>query len=378
MLPDLTAMSFGHVDHGIGSIFAVDPSHEYLRTPVCKARDALSPAHRFKKTHRSLDRHREWFPEMTYGISLPLLQAPPPRGGEAPSQRELMAMGVMGFDLKNSGRVNLMNQIGSFLLIPHGGWSYGQSRLFQNGDVRLRWLLRRLVRAQKARLISDNLVQARRYVDVNPILTLAIAARENDESIAASGYRAIDTYDEGGLDFLWKERKELGLPPSLTRLWKPGIAKPNPETGNWVHPAAIPAKDQVIAYAATINAHFQFHFKHHLEREAGVEAPSILARASRITRMLWMAFSFQATGGEVFNPLKSLSIQATQHFGCRTALGYIAAVATNQGACLNLDALMSDPELNRSEWVRIAKCRVAETLFLERLLRTARELLPQA
>jgi hypothetical protein len=42
----------------------------------------------------------------------------------------------------------------------------------------------------------------------------------------------------------------------------------------------------------------------------------------------------------------------------------------------SLDDIVTDHTLDHLEWVRSAKTRAAETLFLERLLKRARELLP--
>jgi len=42
----------------------------------------------------------------------------------------------------------------------------------------------------------------------------------------------------------------------------------------------------------------------------------------------------------------------------------------------DLDLLIKDPDLKHAEWVRSAKTRAAETLFLERLWKRVRELLP--
>ena len=66
-----------------------------------------------------------------------------PTQPELPSAKELQAMGVIGLDLRRAGRVTLMNQIGSFLQIPPGGWN-GQAKLFEGRDIRLRAMLVKL------------------------------------------------------------------------------------------------------------------------------------------------------------------------------------------------------------------------------------------
>ena len=52
-------------------------------------------------------------------------------------------------------RVLLMNKVGSLVGIPHGAWSGGQSRLFDGGDVRLVWLLRRLAHQKSAQAVAS-------------------------------------------------------------------------------------------------------------------------------------------------------------------------------------------------------------------------------
>src|SRR4051812_6782942 len=109
-----------------------------------------------------------------------------PTGAAVPTAKEVQAMGVLGLDLGQSGRVALMDQIGAVLAIPHGGW-HGQARLFDGPDLRLRWLLGRLKHEHEAKLIADNLARAGRYVHVNLMLVLVSAAREADPSLTAHG-----------------------------------------------------------------------------------------------------------------------------------------------------------------------------------------------
>jgi hypothetical protein len=70
-----------------------------------------------------------------------------------------------------------------------------------------------------------------------------------------------------------------------------------------------------------------------------------------------------------------LSLQLGQSFGSRSALGYVAYRAREAGSQPDLDQVLKDMSLNHTAWVHSAKTRVAETLFLERLLKRARELL---
>ena len=136
-------------------------------------------------------------------------------------------MGVLGLDLRRAGRGALMDQIGAVLAIPHGGW-HGQARLFDGPDLRLRWLLRRLSKEHEAKLVAGNLARAGRYVTVNLMLAVVSAAREADPSLTATGTDMVETFNEGGLDFLWREKNKLGLPGAITQAWQKGMGGVSP------------------------------------------------------------------------------------------------------------------------------------------------------
>ena len=89
------------------------------------------------------------------------------------------------------------------------------------------------------------------------------------------------------------------------------------------------------------------------------------------------AFAFLAPGGTPFNGEKPLSSQQGQHFGSRSALGYIAYRARLAGIDPELDQIVKDQAINHTEWVQSAKTRAAETIFVEALLKRARGLLPR-
>jgi hypothetical protein len=306
------------------------------------------------------------------GIGLAEIEQGPPRGDEAPTLRELFAMGVMGLDLRRAGRVTLMNQIGQVLNIPVGGWTHGLSRLFDGQDIRLVGLLRRLAQEKQAASIATNLGQAVGFTSGNAMLALVTVAREHHSALTAHGDGSVNSFKEGGLDFLWDEKSRLGLPGSITKNWRPAPREINHETGNEVHPALIRARDQMIVYSAQINARFE-GFKSHLRTELGPASGVALAHASRVSLMGWRSYSFLAPGGRPFNPTFSIGDQSGQSFGCRTTFGYIrhkASEGSHPGA-VDLEQVIKDSQLNVVEWVRIAKARTAEALFLERLLKTA-------
>lgn len=309
-------------------------------------------------------------------VSLTFTSDSAPSGPSAPTAKEVQAMGVLGLDLRKEGRGALMDQIGAALGIPHGGW-HGQARLFEGPDLRLRWLLLRLAKEHQARLVAANLARAGRYVSVNLMLAMVSAAREADPSLTATGTEMIETFNEGGLDFLWQEKSKLGLPGAITRTWQRGFAGVSAESHHTVHPARIPARDQLLAYSAQIAASFRLNFHASIRKEFGDDADAALAAASRKALLVWQAYAFLAPGGGPYDPKKTLRQQLGMGFGHRSALSLYAYGARQQGRKPSLEDIVTDRTLLvHLEWFRSAKTRAAEALFMERLLKNARELLP--
>lgn len=300
-----------------------------------------------------------------------------PFNGSAPSPVQLRAAASMGAGLGAHGRKALMNSIGTLLGIPPGGWTHGISRLFVNGDIRLVGLLRRLLRESYCKAVSANLARARQYVDIDLMLTMCTAARESDASLSASGDHYVDSFREGGLDYLWEQRQKLGLPRAVTDAWLEMPAFINMESNVMIHPARIPAKDQVLAYAAQMNASYSSNFLRTLDvhLQAGRQSVSL---ASRHALCVWKAYAFLAPGGRAYDPKRTVAAQSGQPFGSATAVQYLVHQAKNTQATAGeiLDAVTTDLALNHVEWVRIAKVRVAEAFFMERLLAASAELLP--
>jgi hypothetical protein len=303
--------------------------------------------------------------------------ASPTTGPAVPTAREVQVIGVIGRDMDRLGRVTLMNQIGRFLGIPPGGW-HNQAKLFDGDDVRLAGLLDNLIDERTAALIAGNLEHAARYVHGNVMMTLVTAHREGHKSLTATGTKLIDTYDDGGLDFLESEKKRLGLPHAIIDTWKPvgEFTSLESKAKKKVNPEQIPARDQVLAYAATIASRFAHHFKAALRHEFGKDAESALGGASRMSLLVWQAYTFLAPGGNPYNHRKKLSHQIGQRFGQGSALGYFAHKAKQEKRSPSLDDILTDHALDHLEWLHSAKTRAAETLFMERLQKRARELLP--
>jgi len=83
-------------------------------------------------------------------------------GGFAPTARELQTLGVIGLDMERADRALLMNRIGGILGMPAGGW-HGQAKLFEGGDIRLRWLRDRAAgRAHRGESRASGALRSRR------------------------------------------------------------------------------------------------------------------------------------------------------------------------------------------------------------------------
>jgi hypothetical protein len=317
------------------------------------------------------------------GYGFPVLEEGPTRPRDPITQGQLEAMGNLGLSFGKSRRIEAINTIGMHLRVPLGGWTHGRSNLFEKGDIRLRGVLALMTDEAAARHLAVNLASAARYVDGNHLLTLVTAQREHASSLTAHSDALVDSFWEGGLDHLGDNKNQLGLPRDVTNGWRdirpyynPDAAPRPGKTLPKVHPAFIHARDQVLIYAAQINSSYSRAFRKYLVAALGSEANTTLARASRVGRLCWQALAFLAPGGNEFDPKRALREQAQQHFGIQAALQYLvhrARVANSKGA-VDLDQIFMDSELNVSAWIRSCKIRVVETLFLERLLTTVREL----
>lgn len=103
--------------------------------------------------------------------------------------------------------------------------------------------------------MAANLARALRFIPGDLMLRVVTVARENSGGALTSvSMEKIDSWDRGGLDFLFAEKDRLGLPRSITGMWEQIDPFKSPETRNYVQPARIPARDQVIAYAALLRS----------------------------------------------------------------------------------------------------------------------------
>jgi hypothetical protein len=315
-------------------------------------------------------------------FSRSVLEEEPLKPGTSPTAAQVQAMGTLGLSFGPTGRIAAINDIGANLRVPRGGWPRAQAKLFEKNDIRLSGVFARMSRATAAKHIADNLASAAHSSHANVMLTMVTAHREHAGSITASGGRMIDSFWEGGLDHLWTSKDHLGLPKSVTRAWKEIKPRANPDfhagpgkVPRDVHPASIPARDQILAYAGQLGTSFE-EFKGRVRTQLGAGAGSALASLSRIGQLVWQAYAFLAPGGNALDAKQSLASQMNQGFGVRTALQYIAniAQADKPGATVDLNQVFLDEALNHSAWVKSAKVRTIEALFLERLFAAVSQL----
>jgi hypothetical protein len=307
------------------------------------------------------------------GISLASFESSPIPPN--PTALEIKAVGTLGAQGPKPDRAALINSIGALMGVPPSGWAAGQSRLFEKGEARVFFLLRRLAQDGAADAVANNVERVTKYVHVDMMLAITSAARESSSSITAQGSKTIESFKQGGLDHLWPQRNQLSLPASITSTWKEVPPYESAETHRLVFPAEIPARDQLLAYAAQMSASYNNNTRKVDDwlRTKGIAAST----CCRVAALVWKAYAFLAPGGKEYNASKTFESQAGRPFGVFTASTYVASAAPIPAIGPNyLNRILVDVELNKIEWVRIAKARVTEALLLEHWLREARLHLP--
>ncbi len=289
--------------------------------------------------------------------------------GPAPAADRLRAGAQLAMLGTPADRVATMSALAPRFGIPHGAWTTGQSRLFVGGDVRIAALLRRLASEKASKAAAVNLSRAERHTGMDPYLVLTTAARENESSVTAQGSNMIDTWREGGLDFLWKNRSRLGLPVSVTKNWKPVTPFKSPETGNIVEPGLVPARDQVLGYAAQTRLSFSTFERHVRSTLGDALGGAAIAALAVDARAVWQAYAFLAPGGTPFE--QAAGIQHGQKFGVKSAFGYLLDKASRAGRAVDLNEVIYDSAIDGTDYVRIAKARAAEAAFIADYVNTA-------
>ncbi|MCK6552600.1 hypothetical protein L6R52_42630, partial [Myxococcota bacterium] len=189
--------------------------------------------------------------------------------------------------------------------VPEGGFS-GQTNLYGESGMPVAWYALRgalgtdgargTVSDRAADRLSGNLTRAAMVTD-DPALALAVTMREHPSSWTASTGR-VETFSEGGLDYMGDHLGDLTrrVPPeAMTGAWRRGPAIISGETGEEVHPASIPAADQLVAYAAELER-AEERFETLVREVYGDRADEALASLSPDERRAWTQFTFGRPG----------------------------------------------------------------------------------
>ncbi len=287
------------------------------------------------------------------------------KGETTPLQQASQA----ALDLKALGRRALMEAIAVRFGIPKGGFRNLRNGLYgKNRDVRLIGLIRTLANERQSVAATANLKRASDLVPEVPVsLVLITAAREHDSSVTTRSSRLVNTWYEGGLDFLWQNRNRLGLPSDITKHWRAATPFTSPETGNVVHPGLIPASDEILGYAAQTRLSFSDFETQMIELLGEANGKEALAALTDEARQVWEALAFVVPRGRKFDP-STVGQFTRRDFGVRSALGYLIDKAGKEGRDTSLNEILTDPSLNLSNHVKKAKVRAAEAAFVDELL----------
>ncbi len=278
-------------------------------------------------------------------------------------------------NMDSSERVEYMKVIAMRFGIPEGGFKSkkgGGGKLYQKKGVKLIdigkhtlfSLINQLSKEKNSRIVAKKLTQIENiFSDQNQsqlFLALVTSWREGTSQVTSEKSELKHTYyDDAGLDFLWEIRTKLELPSFITSVWEERESFINPETNKRVFPGAIPARDFVLAYAATNRYKFKI-FERHVRKIVGeTTGNDALDNLSLDARITWMAFAFLRPGGKKFGDAKG------QSFGAKALVGYLLNKATTEGRAIDLNEILTDQFLHKFGAIRNAKSRAAEAAFLE-------------
>lgn len=301
----------------------------------------------------------------------PVVVTVPGTGGDLHDEDPLSAVRIQaaaqaGRDLGREGRLALMRAIGARFGVPPEGFPTGQSRIYVDEDIRFEQTLRVLSRAQGSNAASANLKRTAQLVDTDIFLVLTTTAREC-RGLTARDSRKVDSYREGGLDYLEDVKNHLGLPKSIVGQWDPIREYESFETHHFVHPSRIPMRDQILGYAAVTRFNFK-KFQAHAKKETGeVEGQALLDSLSKEAKAVWQAYAFVAHGGTPFDP--KVGAHHGQKFGVISAFGYLRHLAFAAGVPFDMNAILTTPALHHTDYVKISKARAMEAAFFEQLLK---------
>jgi hypothetical protein len=252
--------------------------------------------------------------------------------------------------------------------VPREGFE-GQVDLHQAGRPRLSWAMSRIDTPRERAALEAN-VAATRDVFPDTALLLAVTMRERPSAWTARGLERIETYHEGGLDHLGSDLPRMrGLVPEATRRrWEATEAYRSLENGrsSTVRPATLPARDQLLAYAATLRLREQ-RFEQHVRSVFGDRADALLASASPDARRAWIQATFGRPGVTHYDATTSSfqrNASGRELVSAHAALERIAAEAEARGEAPSLDAIFTDPLLARHATFQRARITALEAQLL--------------
>ncbi len=194
-----------------------------------------------------------------------------------------------------------------------------------------------------------------RYGRCDRALVLMVAARETRGGAMTRAHGEVNTYFEGGMDFLGAlrdtdlfsaaERKQITALPGSTN-----------EHQNKINPAFLPANTQVRAYAACVE-----HATRRVESELAERGVALSDLSVDVQRFLVQT----AFGAPYGAPYRGERATYGNHFGLNTVLGRMEATGQLP---IGADAVLQDAWLRQFDVVRRSVVTSVETRGLEEAL----------
>lgn len=251
--------------------------------------------------------------------------------------------------------------------VPPGGFA-GQTNLYGGSGMPVAWWTLRGALGdpagrsepseRAAARMADDLGRATMVTD-DPALLLAVTMREHPSAwTAGRGEARVETFSEGGLDYLGDHLDSIlrRVPrEARTGSWEVGPAIRSGETDELVHPAVIPAADQLVAYAAELER-AEATFETLVREVYGADADRALASLSTDERRAWVQFTFGRPGRTHAEDLEI----SDRSFSANAALELLHAEGIT-----DLGAILEDPRFEANASVRRARTTALEAHWIE-------------
>lgn len=251
--------------------------------------------------------------------------------------------------------------------VPAGGFE-GQTNLYGGSNLPVAWWTLRGALGdpagrsepseRAAARMADDLERATMVTD-DPALLLAVTMREHPSAwTAGRGEDRVETFSEGGLDYLGDHLDAIlrRVPrEARTGRWEVGPAFESGETGERVHPAVIPAADQLVAYAAELER-AEATFETLVTEVYGTDAPEALDSLSPDERRAWVQFTFGRPGRTHAADLEI----SDRSFSANATLELLHAEGNT-----DLGAILEDPRFEANASVRRARTTALEAHWIE-------------